>query len=161
AARWKSSTREACSSRCMGDSMAFIDELQSLVKHPSSPKAAEGDWMWLEGELGLHLPNDYKAYIQAYGSGTLCNYFYIPSPFESLDPPKRYWANWASFYNDMAELGEPVPHPVFPAVPGLLPCGTYGDVDILNWLTTGDPENWRFIYLIARRDSSTWETSGC
>ena len=126
--------------------MAVIDELQSLVPPPSQPKAAEGDWKALESELGVRFPDDYKSYIQTYGSGTLCTYFYIVSPFELLDPPRAYWANWASFYKDMAELGEVIPYPFYPSVPGLFPIGTYGDVDILNWLTAGEPENWSFVY---------------
>jgi hypothetical protein len=39
-----------------------------------------------------------------------------------------------------------IPFPLYPHVPGLLPWGTYGDVDVLGWLTNADSGHWRIVY---------------
>ncbi len=57
----------------------------------------------------------------------------------------------------MAEY-EAVPYPVFPQPGGLLPFGTLGDVDILNWRTAGDPDQWPFVYY--NREEGFFEVKG-
>lgn len=51
-----------------------------------------------------------------------------------------------------------VPYPVFPEPGGLLPFGSFGDVDVLNWLTVGEPEAWPFVYY--DREEGFFEVKG-
>jgi hypothetical protein len=102
-----------------------VAELRCLVPPPAHPDGADGDWTACERELQLRLPDDYKEFISAYGSGTLCRSFEILSPFDS---PQRWrttvrgwWVNWARIYDCWGEFPRDLPYPPYPAVPGLLP----------------------------------------
>jgi hypothetical protein len=122
-----------------------LAELVEVMPPPKRPLHAEGDWEAVEAAMGLRLPTDYKAYIRTYGSGMVNSCLDIPSPLRPGENVRRWWTSWAEFYSDIAEYVH-TPYPVFPQPGGLLPFGTLGDVDILNWLTVGEPEQWPFVY---------------
>ena len=42
--------------------------------------------------------------------------------------------------------GIEIPYPVYPEAGGLLPLGSLGETNFLNWLTVGDPDTWPFVY---------------
>jgi hypothetical protein len=127
-----------------------MEELRRLVPPPADPIGAEGDWADCEQQLQLRLPQDYKEFIATYGSGTLCGLFAISSPFLSprlrKETVREWWANWAGVYDCWGDVQRPLPYPRYPAVPGLLPWGTYGDVNVLSWYTGADPGQWHIIY---------------
>lgn len=125
----------------------LIGKLLALVPPPARRKNALGDWKEIEREFGLELPQDYKEFIEHYGSGVLCASIRIWSPFEFLKHPKhkgprRGWIHLTGIYTDWQ--GKPVglPYPVFPEISGLLPWGVYADVDALAWYTKGEPKEW-------------------
>lgn len=129
----------------------YIQELLQLVPPPSDAQDAHGDWKRLESDLGLSLPADYKHYIEEYGSGTLCTLFEIGSPFGLESHYKKSvkdaWHSWAGIYHSWGDVSESeLPFPIYPSVPGLLPWGTYGDVDVIGWLTDPDPSLWYIVY---------------
>ena len=121
-----------------------LDELRAILPPPKRPFGATGNWELVEKALGLNLPADYKAFHTVYGGGTV-GCIDIPSPFGVGTEIRRWWEGWAAYYRDVAEYEE-VPCPVFPEPGGLLPFGTLGDVDSLNWLTVGEPDRWVFVY---------------
>ncbi len=122
-----------------------LDELLTVLPPPKRPLHNNGDWAAVEAAIGLRLPPDYKAFIAAYGRGTINGCLEIESPFGPKPDVRTWWVNWATFYDDVAEF-EPVPYPVYPQPGGLLPFGTLGDVDLLNWCTAGVAEQWPFVY---------------
>jgi uncharacterized protein (TIGR02996 family) len=134
-----------------------LDELRLVLPPPKRRLHADGDWGEVEAALGLRLPADYKAFIGTYGSGTIGPLEFV-SPLGVGADVRRWWANWAAFYPDIAEYGEEIPYPVFPQLGGLLPFGTLGSVDILNWLTLGEPDCWPFVYY--DRDEGLFEVKG-
>src|SRR5437763_524789 len=122
-----------------------VEELRRLVPPPAAPNGADGDWAACERELQLRLPEDYKEFISTYGSGTLCRLFEISSPFSS----PLLWktgVRWAGIYDCFGEIPRVLPYPRYPAVPGLLPWATYGDVNVLSWYTAGETHEWRVVY---------------
>jgi hypothetical protein len=127
-----------------------IEELRRLVPPPAAPNGAAGDWAACEQELQLRLPEDYKEFISTYGSGTLCGLFEISSPFSSpllwKTNVRDWWMRWAGIYDCWGEVPRVLPYPRYPAVPGLLPWATYGDVDVLSWYTLGEPQQWCVVY---------------
>jgi hypothetical protein len=128
-----------------------LQELLQLVTPPSEPQNAKGDWKRLESDLGLTLPSDYKQYIEEYGGGVLCTLFEIQSPFgleaHYKSSIKDAWRSWAGIYHGWGDVPESeLPFPIYPKVPGLLPWGTYGDVDVLGWLTDPDTSQWHIVY---------------
>jgi hypothetical protein len=129
-----------------------LSELSKLVPPPAEPKDSKGDWVRIEHDLGLTLPDDYKGYIELYGSGVLCSFFSIRSPFmlerQYRVSPREAWIAWAEFFRDWGrETHQEVPFPVYPEIPGLLPWGTYGDVDSVGWLTDKPSNEWHIVYL--------------
>jgi hypothetical protein len=127
-----------------------VEELRRLVPPPPAPNGADGDWAACERELQLRLPEDYKEFISAYGSGTLCRLFAISSPFSSpmlwKTNVRDWWVKWAGIYDCWGDEDRVLPYPRYPDVPGLLPWATYGDVDVLSWYTAGEPNQWYVIY---------------
>jgi hypothetical protein len=125
--------------------MKALDELLTVLPPPKRPLHNQGDWAVVEAAIGLRLPPDYKAFIAAYGRGTINNCLAIQSPFGLKSDVREWWINWAAFYDCVAEY-EPLPYTIYPQPRGLLPFGTLGDVHILNWRTHGEPEQWPFVY---------------
>jgi hypothetical protein len=128
----------------------MIQKLLAIVPAPAHPENAHGKWDDVESALGLKLPDDYKEFIERYGSGVLCTYLRISSPFEfamyeKYNGPRQGWIHFTGIYTSW--LREPVnlPYPVFPEIPGLLPWGVYGDVDALAWYTEGGPDEWYIV----------------
>jgi hypothetical protein len=129
----------------------LIENLHRLVQPPANPNGAAGDWSACEEELRIQLPEDYKDFISLYGSGTLCRLFEISSPFSSprlwQTTVRDWWVRWTRIYDIWVPVSGSAPYPRFPAVPGLLPWGTYGTANILSWYTVGEPHQWHVVYL--------------
>jgi SMI1-KNR4 cell-wall len=139
----------------------MLDELLRVLPPPKRPLDQRGDWASVEAALGLRLPSDYKEFISVYGSGRIGTSLVIANPFHWLrhgQSVRATWSDWAKFYPDIAEYGEVIPYPVYPQPGGLLPFGEFGDVNILNWLTVGEPDLWPFLYY--DRDQGFFEIKG-
>jgi len=123
--------------------MSFIDLL--AVAPPPVPRAAAAAYEWLdvEREVGTPLPSDYKAFIDRYGLGKLCDFIVVFMPShenlhvnlsiqirQKLDVLQELASEW----------GEELPYSLFPARGGLLPFGATDNGDILYWLTSGSPD---------------------
>jgi hypothetical protein len=130
----------------------LLEELVKLVPPPAEPRNAQGDWDQIQQNLGLVLPADYKEYVELYGSGVLCSFFSIHSPF-ALErqygvSTRQAWSARAEIFRDWGEeTHQEVPFPIYPEPTGLLPWGTYGDVDVLGWRTGVVPDRWFIVYL--------------
>ncbi len=125
--------------------MKALNELRAVLPPPKRPLHNRGDWAAVEAAIELPLPPDYKAFVATYGRGTVNNCLEIESPFGLKSDVRQWWVEWAAFYEDVAEY-EPLSEPIYPQPGGLLPFGTLGDVNILNWRTEGEPEQWPFVY---------------
>ncbi|VTS08194.1 Uncharacterized protein OS=Streptosporangium roseum (strain ATCC 12428 / DSM 43021 / JCM 3005 / NI 9100) GN=Sros_9077 PE=4 SV=1: SUKH_6 [Tuwongella immobilis] len=126
--------------------MTPFDELLELLPPPSHPVAAGGDWSAVEASLGLTLPRDYKNFISHYGAGVISGTILIGNPFVRPVPARAFWENWVDIYRDIAKYGTKISYDLYPDCPGLLPCGSYADVNIINWLTDTSPDRWKLIY---------------
>lgn len=135
-----------------------LDELRRVLPPPRRPLHANGDWGAVEAAIGLRLPADYKAFIGTYGSGTINNCLEIWNPFDFHGDIREEWRRCAAVYQDWEDLGREIPCLVFPQVGGLLPFGTLGDVNFLNWLTIEEPDRWPFVYF--DRDEGFFEIKG-
>jgi hypothetical protein len=51
------------------ETVTDLETLTALVAPPASPAGAPFDWPAIEGELGMPLPRDYKAYCDTHGHG--------------------------------------------------------------------------------------------
>ncbi|GGC88842.1 SMI1/KNR4 family protein [Chelatococcus reniformis] len=127
--------------------MAFAD-IETVMPPPTAAiEAAPADWLRVETELGTALPSDYKAYIEAYGSGRIADFIWIFNPFTKRENinlltqvPRQI-----NVLRELADGGAPQPFPLFPAPAGLLPVGMTDNGDVILWLTVGSPDEWTVV----------------
>jgi hypothetical protein len=130
-------------------SMTPFERLRVELIPPEIPFAFEGDWHRIEAEIGLALPGDYKAFISKYGSGKICGFVSLFSPFVnngnwSLMPYVSETIQAYESYVDTKVL-RAIPYPLYPKRGGLLPFGTTENSSCLNWLTDGPPDEWELV----------------
>ena len=125
-----------------------LDDLQKLLPPPKSPLLTTVDWSLVETELGMPLPEDYKAFISTYGNVILCDRLYVIHPLSN--------GSITGFRESMIALlsgvlhGVPtgrdqVPYPDYPTPGGLFPVIQIEE-NLICWITDGTPEQWRILY---------------
>lgn len=130
-----------------------IADLMSVLPPPTAPReAAPADWAAVEAALGTSLPADYRAYVEAYGSGKVGDFIWIFNPFSVRDniTLQVQVERQLSVLKELAEGGEVMPYPLFPAPGGLLPMGMTDNGDVLHWRTDGAPDEWTIVVNDAR-----------
>ena len=67
----------------MKENHKFLELLLQAFPPPESPEPefSDADIQALENEFGTALPEDYYAFLRAYGDGTFSTYFYVNHPF--------------------------------------------------------------------------------
>src|SRR6266481_1587691 len=124
-----------------------IQELAQVLPAPQSPVDAAGErsgWLAVEAELKTALPEDYKAFIETYGSGTVDGFLRIFNPF-AVDRnvnlmsrmPEMMWA-----LNEVRPTALMTPGlRLYPETNGALPFGVSHNGDFLMWVTVGRPDD--------------------
>src|SRR5262249_35246160 len=72
-----------------GPLMQTLVELLTVLPPPRRPFHNQGDWAVVEAAIGLRLPSDYKAFVAAYGRGTINNCLVIESPFGTKEDLRK------------------------------------------------------------------------
>lgn len=133
-----------------------LKAIVKLLPPPASPRGLNRSWKLVEREIGLALPDDYKAFIDLYGSGRIASAdgwadvwnfrdasIFGPSLHEALSDDKSV----AQFYRRRINTTDyACPHPIYPEPGGLLPFASVDDVQYLNWLTKGSANRWDVVY---------------
>ncbi len=126
-----------------------VDDIRQIMPPPSSPVEASGtSWRTIEAGLGTALPEDYKSFIEVYGSGRIAGFVWILNPFSKRENINllNQIPRQLSALRELAEgFGETCPYPLFPAPGGLLPFGITDNGDVLHWLTSGAPSSWNVV----------------
>lgn len=129
--------------------MTAMERLRQELPPPGRIFGAQGDWSQVERELGLSLPTDYKEFISTYGSGKVCGFVSVYSPFvRNINWSfGSYLEQCRSAYQALVDTRvlDGIPYPVLPEMGGLLPFGTTENGNCLNWLTVGPPDQWELI----------------
>ena len=56
----------------------MLDDLQKVMPPPLAPiETPCASWQAIEAELGTLLPEDYKSFVEAYGSGRIGGFIWI------------------------------------------------------------------------------------
>lgn len=139
-----------------------LDSLLGVLSPPPNPvevPRAE-DWSSVETQLGK-LPDDYKAFVERFGTGTINGFMYVLNPAS-----KNRYLNLVremepilGALRELRESGEPCPYPLHPEPGGLLPFGKTDNGDALFWLTQGEADVWTVVVNAAR--DATYETFEC
>ena len=130
-------------------------KLLKLVPPPAMPlfPGSASQWLDAESRLGTSLPEDYKWYVQHYGSGRMDDFLQVFNPFTpnlfcqlSLSPESA-----AGFRLDAlrewrrGEFADLFPFPAYPEPCGLLPWGETDGSIWLYWMTKGSPNEWKVV----------------
>ncbi|MFB9593546.1 SMI1/KNR4 family protein [Streptomyces racemochromogenes] len=119
-----------------------MDSLTRLIPPPPEPVDARGDWSAVERELGVRLPEDYKALVGTYGWGEFCDFLSLRTPFGDSPHNGLEWQSGDPSAPPRWNGQERYPYPLHPQPGGLLIWGTTMDADRLCWSTAGDPHSW-------------------
>jgi hypothetical protein len=145
-----------------------LQALLDVLFPPEQPREP-GDaaqWRQFEATTGLILPDDYKAFINTFGTGHIEAVIFPYNPFCKRPPLKAYYdyATWSKEVTAIKELkdkfGEDVfPFPIYPDPGGLLPWGSTDTGDRLLWQTADQHENWSIVINESR--SKNFELFAC
>jgi hypothetical protein len=134
--------------------MNFIP-IEKIIQRPKQPQEVGemDDWDSVEDQLRTKLPEDYKGFIQSFGTGTINEFLCVLNPFSAnqcvnllvqihivLDAFQTSKTGFPQYYEDE----------VYPAPGGLLPFGITDNGEILYWKTSGIPENWTIVVYESR-----------
>lgn len=122
----------------------MIRDLTSVVPAPTSPipTCSGDDWIVIQDELGIHLPNDLRDFGLTYGSGKFCNDFLrVFNPFDN-----RYRNEIEDELYTLREARKRgMKYLVYPERPGLFPWGLDANGNKFLWLTEGEPNEWTVV----------------
>jgi hypothetical protein len=120
----------------------MLEKLIQIAPPPDSPLCAGSPEVWpeIEAKLGTRLPDDYKAYVNRYGSGGFYNFLGISSPFTPRNDLVTTFQECRQYFSQDF-------FPVFPDLGGLLSVGADENGNTLFWLTNGEPNQWPLVYM--------------
>ena len=124
-----------------------LDKLRRLIPPPANPAdvGTRTQWTAIEKDLGTQLPEDYKSFIDQYGSGEFAGFYVVYNPF-SADPNGNLVDGFHRLSKQYAQDHEVdpdrYPFAFFPDKPGLIPWGHDTNGNYYFWLAEGDPETW-------------------
>ncbi|MCP4247706.1 MAG: hypothetical protein GY778_11710 [bacterium] len=139
-----------------------IDAIEKLLPAPCQPSApgTPEKWAAAEEQLGTSLPDDYKSFIDKYGTGGVADFIWILNPFTNNEHLNMR-TNGEDLLRALRTLKEKwgleeVPYPISPEPDGLFPWGITDNADVLYWLTRGAPSDW--IVAVNEARGPLWET---
>jgi hypothetical protein len=131
--------------------------LLEFLPPPEKPKRLDRDWKKVEAEVGLALPEDYKQFIDHFGTGVIRGYRREVGELEVWNfrdsSFSRAFKGRVSVAIGVFEEVSDCPFPFYPEPGGLLPFASTRSGDYLNWRTEGPPDDWDVVgYGALRRE---------
>jgi hypothetical protein len=129
--------------------MSGLEELTRALGAPESPRYPDGgDWSEVEAYVGSALPGDFKAFLDTFGTGAICDELVVFHPQGSapLLPRMReqneYFAAWR------ARDADSFPYPFHPEPGGLISWGyDHGGDEHFFLPCDADPDRWKIATL--------------
>lgn len=130
--------------------ICYLEKLQKILLPGNQvfETGSQNDWEQPEGKLNIKLPDDYKKYINIYGSGVIDDFLWVLNPFckneninllhqskELLEACKELRQEFPEFFT----------YNIFPEKNGLLPWGLTDNGDELYWKTDIDLNKWEIV----------------
>lgn len=128
----------------------FLKKLQKVLSTPNQPFNTGNDNEWIEFEsiLGIMLPEDYKEFIIAYGTGGIDNFMWILTPFvkdENINFMTRMNVMLSSYVESKDKFPQYYKHEIFPKLDGLLPWAYTENGDEIYWQTSVNSNEWSIV----------------
>jgi SUKH superfamily protein len=128
----------------------MIDELLKIMPPPAQPRHNKVLWQDVYVETGLRFPQDYRWFIEAYGSGAIDSYLTVFDTHRYAENDIAFWtlcqATLEEYRSVRLQTQYQVPFPIFPEPEGLVPCGLIKNGHSINWLTKGSPDDWTIVF---------------
>ena len=133
-----------------------LEKLTQVSPPPQIPIEVGSPKMWekIEARLGVTLPEDYKGFINRYGSGKFDNGILLFNPlaeieelnlFQALDLHHRCSRSTQKL--SRTPWSVVCPFELYPADEGLLPWGTMENIkETFFWKVNGHPDDWHTIF---------------
>ncbi|MEU5768339.1 hypothetical protein ABZ782_20720 [Streptomyces asoensis] len=143
--------------------MSSLDELRVLLGQPVGREARSGDWDEVEQYVGSALPSDFKAFLDAYGSGTVCGELAVFHPGGSrplLERMRGIHEAFTELRDGAPGSGdtEHVPYPFHPEPGGLISWGYDPSGDEHFFLPCApDPDRWKVVTMVHEVGCETFD----
>lgn len=144
--------------------MDYIELFKKVIKVPESPcnNGNKADWEEFENKEIQIFPDDYKAFINTYGSGVINNFIWILNPFEKNENI-NFFKKSKEMLDAYSELKQMFPndyvYDVYPQSKGLLPCGVTDNGDEIYWKTDQHINDWKIIVYDSSAESYEYDMS--
>ncbi|MEU6352265.1 hypothetical protein ABZ896_23565 [Streptomyces sp. NPDC047072] len=143
--------------------MTPLEELRSLLGAPPGRRPRPDDWADVEHHLGSALPADFKAFLDAYGSGVISGELVVFHPGGSTPllermrkTHQRFAGRRARAFGD-GDTGH-VPHPFHPEPGGLISWGYDHSGDEHFFLPCDpDPGRWKIVTMAHEEGCETFD----
>lgn len=124
-----------------------FDQITTLIDPPIDPIETSGSsWTEIEREIGAILPDDYKKFINLYGTGSVGDFLWIFNPFSrnknlNLDSFRYFQSSYQNLKVNYPEL---YGRPPFPLHDSFFTWAQTDNGDSLIWIIKSEPpETWR------------------
>lgn len=135
-----------------------IEALVAVAPPPPEPfEPFNGPWDAIEAELGIELPQDYKDFARAYGSGDFMEFLSISIP-RTTDPHFRLELQ-CHLIQQLFPKAEERPAALWPEVGGLFLITRTLDSHAICWLMHGPPDEWTI--QVWDRGLQAWQGFDC
>ncbi|MET9842459.1 hypothetical protein ABZZ01_32475 [Streptomyces virginiae] len=138
--------------------MAGLDELVQLFGLPPARETSPDDWAEVENHLGSALPGDFKAFLDAYGTGAICGELVVFHPLGSSPLLNRMRKIHESFGLSWRRDSDRYPFRFHPASGGLISWGyDYSGDEHFFWPCDPNPDRWKIVTNINGADPEVFD----
>lgn len=116
-------------------------------------------WAEVEAQLRTSLPEDYKQFLEEYGTGSIGNFLWVLSPAttnKSLNLMAQCTARLDAMRESRRGSGSRQPYGIFPEPGGVIPWGFTDNGDVCFW-RTGAPNPNAWPTVICEGRGAMWE----
>jgi hypothetical protein len=138
-----------------------LSEIALLMPPPTGHEPEYFDWSQIEEDLGIHLPSDYKWFLERYGMGEIDDFLLLfhPTTTNRHINLKNQIAETLWALRVVRDDGDQVPYTIFPEPGGVVPWARTDNGDVCYWLThEPDPDSW--IVVVNESRGPEWEAYG-
>ncbi|WP_225102777.1 hypothetical protein [Streptomyces sp. CoH27] len=126
--------------------MAGLDDLVELFGPPPARESSPGDWAEVEDYVGSALPRDFKAFLDAYGTGVICGELVVFHPQGSSPLLARMRKIHESFGQSWRRDSDEYPFRFHPDPGGLVSWGyDYSGDEHFFWPCAPKPDRWKVV----------------
>jgi hypothetical protein len=126
--------------------MGGLDGLVSLFGSPAARERSPEDWVEVEDYVGSALPSDFKAFLDAYGTGVICGELVVFHPRGSSPLLTRMRKIHESFGQSWRREADAYPFRFHPEPGGLVSWGyDYSSDEHFFWPCDPEPDRWKVV----------------